>query len=58
MRFDEFEQFAAAVGLIASDADRADLVRLYQMVDLDNKGEISLEELLQHYRAKYNPIDL
>ena len=46
------------MGLIASDADRADLVRLYQMVDLDNDGEISLEELLQHYRAKYNPIDL
>ena len=28
------------------------------MMDLDNNHEISLEELLQHYRAKYSPIDL
>ena len=28
------------------------------MIDLDNNGEISLEELLQYYRAKNNPVDL
>ena len=28
------------------------------MIDLDNNNEISLVELLQHYRVKYNPIDL
>ena len=28
------------------------------MMDLDNNSEISLEELLQYYRAKYDPIDL
>ena len=28
------------------------------MIDLDKNNEISLVELLKHYRVKYNPIDL
>ena len=53
----EFEALAGNIGL-GGAADNAENVRKYQMIDLDNNNEISLEELLQYYRAKYNPIDL
>ena len=39
-------------------ADRAENVRKYQLMDLNNDNEISLVELLQHYRVKYMPFDL
>ena len=54
--WEEFEALIADLGL--QGADRAENVRIFQMMDLDNNREISLEELLQHFRAKYSPIDL
>ena len=54
--FEEFEALLADVGLDTS-GDRAKIVRLYQLMDLDNNGSISLEELLQHYRYKNSPFD-
>ena len=58
VHFDEFLELAATVGLTDSGMDRDQIIRLYQMIDLDNNGEISLVELLQYYRAKNSPIDL
>ena len=54
-----YEEFEALIGDIGEGgADRAENVRKFQMMDLDNNNEISLVELLQHYRIKYYPIDL
>ena len=54
--WEEFEALIADIGL--AGADRAENVRIFQMMDLDGNQEVSLEELLQHYRAKYSPIDV
>ena len=54
-----YAEYEALVGDIGEGgADKAENVRKYQMIDLDNNNEISLVELLQYYRVKYNPIDL
>ena len=54
-----YEEFEALIGDIGEGgADRAENVRKFQMMDLDNNNEISLVELLQHYRVKYHPVDL
>ena len=54
--YEEFEALAGDIG--EGGRDRAENVRKYQLMDLNNDNEISLVELLQHYRAKYSPIDL
>ena len=46
----------ADIGL--GSADRAENIRIFQMMDLNDDNEISLEELLQYYKAKYSPLDL
>ena len=56
MKFNEFEALIADIG--EGGADRAEDVRKFQLIDLDNNDEVSLVELLQYYRVKYNPIDL
>ena len=56
MSYQEFEALIADIGL--GGADKAENVRNFQLMDLDNNNEISLEELLQYYKAKYSPVDL
>ena len=56
MKFNEFEALIADIG--EGGTDRAENVRKFQLIDLDNNDEVSLVELLQYYRVKYNPIDL
>ena len=54
--FTEFMALIADIG--EGGADRAENVRKYQMMDLDNNNEISVQELLEYYRIKYSPINL
>ena len=54
--YEEFEALAGDIG--EGGRDRAENVRKYQLMDLNNDNEISLVELLQHYRVKYSPPDL
>ena len=54
--FSEFIALIADIG--EGGADRAENVRKYQMMDLDNNNEISVQELLEYYRVKYSPINL
>ena len=54
--FSEFIALIADIG--EGGADRAENVRKYQMMDLDNNNEISVQELLEYYRIKYSPINL
>ena len=56
VKYKEYEAMIADIGL--GSADRAERIRVFQMMDLNDDNEISLEELLQYYKAKNSPIDL
>ena len=53
---DEYDALIGDIG--EGGADSAENDRKFQLMDLDNNSEISLVELLQHYRVKYYPVDL
>ena len=54
-----FEEYEALIDDIDQDGKSyEEKVRSFQMLDLDNNEEISMDELLQAYRVKYSPVDL
>ena len=54
--YTEFEALIADIG--EGGTNRAENVRKFQLMDLNNDNEISVRELLEYYRIKYNPINV